>query len=44
VSGSDVWEYTNVLEIFDPEAGNEVSSNKYYPFFRTWTMGVNLTF
>ena len=45
VSGSDLWEYTNVLEIFDPEAGNNAStSTDYYPFFRTWTMGVNLTF
>jgi TonB-linked SusC/RagA family outer membrane protein len=43
VSGSDVWEYSNVLEIFDPEVGNNTSSQTY-PFFRTWTMGVNLTF
>jgi TonB-linked SusC/RagA family outer membrane protein len=43
VSGSDVWEYSNVLEIFDPEVGNNATSS-YYPFFRTWTMGVNLTF
>ncbi|MDR1371102.1 MAG: TonB-dependent receptor [Dysgonamonadaceae bacterium] len=43
VAGTDVWEYTNVLKAFDPEVGNEKDTN-YYPFFRTWTMGLNLTF
>lgn len=43
VAGTDVWEHTNVLKIFDPEVGNEKDSS-YYPFFRTWTMGLNLTF
>ncbi len=43
VSGQDVWESTKMLDIYDPEAGNQTNSN-YYPFFRTWTVGVNLTF
>jgi len=43
VVGSDVWEHTKVLKAFDPEVGNNKNRN-YYPFFRTWTMGVNLTF
>jgi TonB-linked SusC/RagA family outer membrane protein len=43
VTGTDVWEHTNVLKVFDPEIGDEKDTN-YYPFFRTWTMGVNLTF
>ena len=43
VVGTDVWEHTKVLKVFDPEVGNE-KNTQYYPFFRTWTMGVNLTF
>lgn len=43
ISGDDVWEHTNMLKVFDPEVGNKPSAN-YYPFFRTWTFGVNLTF
>lgn len=43
VSGDDVWEHTNLMKVFDPEVKNNVSAS-YYPFFRTWTVGVNLTF
>ena len=43
VSGSDIWEYSNVLSVFDPEVGNNASAN-YYPFFRTWSLGLSLTF
>lgn len=43
ISGNDVWEHTNVLSVFDPEVGNNASAN-YYPFFRTWSLGLNLTF
>ncbi|GHT24008.1 SusC/RagA family TonB-linked outer membrane protein [Bacteroidia bacterium] len=43
LTGTDVWEHTNVLNVFDPEIGND-KNTQYYPFFRTWTMGVNLTF
>ena len=43
VTGTDVWEHTNVLDAFDPEIGNN-KNTQYYPFFRTWTVGVNLTF
>lgn len=43
VSGDDVWEYTKLLDAFDPEVKNEASAS-YYPFFRTWTVGLNLTF
>jgi len=43
VAGSDVWEYSHVLEAFDPEADNNVGRS-YYPFFRTWTTGINITF
>lgn len=42
ISGEDVWEHTNMLKVFDPEIGN--NANRYlYPFFRSWTMGVNIT-
>ncbi|KAA6343138.1 TonB-dependent receptor SusC [termite gut metagenome] len=43
VAGADIWEHTNMLSVFDPEAGNNTKAT-YYPFFRTWTMGLNLTF
>lgn len=43
VSGDDVWEHTKMLKVFDPEVGNKPTAN-YYPFFRTWTFGINLTF
>ena len=43
MSGSDIWERTNMLNVFDPEYNADQGRN-YYPFMRTWTMGVNLTF
>lgn len=43
VTGNDIWEHSNLLKVFDPEAGNNVGRN-YYPFFRTWAFGVNITF
>ena len=42
ISGDDVWEHTKMLKVFDPEVGNKPTAN-YYPFFRTWTFGINLT-
>ena len=44
VAGNDVWEHTKAkFKALDPEVKNDMNRN-YYPFFRTWTMGVNLTF
>lgn len=43
ISGDDVWEYSNVMPVFDPEVGNNASAT-YYPFFRTWSVGLNVTF
>ncbi len=43
VSGQDLWEHSNMLSVFDPEVGNNASAN-YYPFFRTWAVGLNVTF
>ena len=43
VSGDDIWEHSDLLKVFDPEVGNDAKAT-YYPFFRTWSFGVNLTF
>lgn len=43
VTGNDVWETTKAkFKALDPEVSNNKNRN-YYPFFRTWTVGVNLT-
>lgn len=42
ISGNDIWEKSDILKVFDPEASNNVGRN-YYPFFRTWSFGVNVT-
>jgi len=53
VTGSDIWEHSNMLSVFDPEVGYEknnsgvlqdVKADAIYPFFRTWTVGLNVTF
>lgn len=41
-SGQDLWESTKVLPVFDPEVGNNVSATTY-PFFRTFSFGLNIT-
>jgi TonB-linked SusC/RagA family outer membrane protein len=44
ITGNDVWEYSKAkFKALDPEVSNNKNRN-YYPFFRTWSMGVNLTF
>jgi len=43
VSGADLWEHSNLLSVFDPEVGDNAKAT-YYPFFRTWTVGLNVTF
>ena len=56
ISGNDVWEHTYMLNAWDPEYGNNAETRtsegtlnnrvgrNYYPFMRTWTAGVNITF
>jgi TonB-linked SusC/RagA family outer membrane protein len=49
VQGTDVLEFTKTLSVFDPEVSPKATdtdgvTNQYYPFFRTWTLGLNLTF
>ena len=44
VMGNDVWEYSKAkFKAVDPEVSNNKNRN-YYPFFRVWTTGINLTF
>ncbi|CAN5688315.1 hypothetical protein BH11BAC3_BH11BAC3_36240 [soil metagenome] len=42
ISGQDLWESTKVLNVFDPEVGNDVSATTY-PFYRTVSFGLNFT-
>lgn len=42
ISGQDLWEKTKVLDVFDPEVGNNVSATTY-PFYRTVSFGFNFT-
>ena len=44
VTGSDLWEYSKITDGWDPEASMNVSGTGRYPFVRTVTVGVNLTF
>ena len=41
-SGSDLFEFTSIKDGYDPEFGE--SSSETYPFSRSWSFGVNLTF
>lgn len=43
-TGSDLWEHSNILDGWDPEAKSSPSSTSRYPFLRSYTFGVNLTF
>lgn len=43
VSGQDLWETTKVMNVFDPEVGNNVSATTY-PFYRTIAFGINVSF
>lgn len=43
VTGQDLFEITDMLSVLDPETQSGVSRS-LYPFFRSWTVGVNLSF
>lgn len=43
VTGEDIWEHSKMLSVFDPEIGNN-AKRSLYPFFRSWTIGLNVTF
>lgn len=40
-SGNDLWESTSIKDGYDPEMG-ETSQNVGYPFYRTWSFGLNI--
>ena len=42
-SGNDLWELTSIKDGYDPEQG-ETTQNSGYPFYRTWSFGVNVGF
>lgn len=44
VAGADLWEVSNINDGWDPEASAKVEGTGRYPFVRTMTVGVNLTF
>ena len=43
-TGSDLWEHSDILDGWDPEAKSNPSATARYPFVRTFTFGANLTF
>ena len=43
-TGTDLWEYSQILDGWDPEAKSSASSTARYPFLRGFSFGVNLTF
>ena len=43
IAGDDIWEHSDLLSVFDPEVTNDAKAS-YYPFFRSWTVGINVTF
>ncbi len=43
-SGADLWEISNINDGWDPEASSSVNGTGRYPFVRTITFGMNLTF
>ncbi|WP_299781717.1 TonB-dependent receptor [uncultured Formosa sp.] len=46
VSGNDLFEFTSLVDGFDPESGNTLATNdrSIYPFQRTFAIGINVTF
>ncbi|GAF05071.1 SusC/RagA family TonB-linked outer membrane protein [Saccharicrinis fermentans] len=44
VTGTDLWESTRIKDGWDPEARRKASGTQRYPFTRSYTLGINLTF
>lgn len=44
VTGTDLWEWCKIKDGWDPEAKRTVTAAARYPFLRTYTFGVNVTF
>lgn len=44
LSGVDLWEKTNINDSWDPEATRKIEKKERYPFNRTFTAGLSVTF
>lgn len=45
ISAENVWTYTKMIKIFDPETvGGAWGAGKLYPLSKIWSTGINLTF
>ncbi|MFB9052683.1 SusC/RagA family TonB-linked outer membrane protein [Formosa undariae] len=46
LSGNDLFEFTSLVDGFDPESGNTLATDnrEIYPFQRTLALGINVTF
>jgi TonB-linked SusC/RagA family outer membrane protein len=44
VSGQDLWEYTKAYSFIDPESLNNTAVGYTYPFYRSLSLGLNITF
>lgn len=44
VTGTDLWETSNIKDGWDPEASRNVTNSNRYPFLRNVTFGVHLSF
>lgn len=44
ITGTDLWEHSNISDGWDPEASRTVEAFGRYPFTRNLTFGLNLTF
>ncbi len=44
VSGDNLWEFTNTWDAFDPEAPALTTVDDWYAFYRSISIGLNLTF
>lgn len=44
IAGADLWEFSKINDGWDPEASKDVKGTGRYPFVRTVTFGLNVTF
>ena len=44
LTGTDLWETSKIKDGWDPESSGKVSNANRYPFLRSLTVGLHLTF
>ena len=44
IAGTDLWETTKTQDGWDPESSRKLEKKDRYPFNRTYTVGLNVTF